>query len=438
MDSLDSGAAAQDDLGLRSVDSLEDLGDSLRRLRRRYARRQRDALLSYRYLAEKTGYAHGVIGGYFSGKVLPPPDKLDVLIELLGVSPPERRDFARVRDAIEERRRRPTMVQPPAGKDQPQPGAPGGGRPAPETVAASGFLYELLTRSGKYRAMWRAKLVSGAGAHAAIADVIAEHLAARVPNEPPQEPERLQRRVVRALARGGPETALSSTVLEWFIGAFVIDREDADRLRFLYTGSSSIRYVRGDAEETKLPIFDAPEARHRTIDLREYHYLGPDGLPAMHRTDQIVEAMVDGLDRIPYLADTGWLTVDVQNGGIPSPLYQIRAADGNVYHALDILLDRTLLRGDTAVLNYTTTFSYAEPPETLVRRGFRRKVDSFLLWVRFHPEMVPTSLWWAEWDGVTGGQITRREPVALSPEFEAHRFLQGGAAQAVVGFCWEW
>jgi len=438
MDSLDPGAATQDDLGLRSVDSLEDLGDSLRRLRRRFARRQRDALLSYRYLAEKTGYAHGVIGGYFSGKVLPPPDKLDVLIELLGVSPSERRDFARVRDAIEERRRRPAVTVPAQGGREPR-AEPGAARPSAETAAASGFLYELLTRSGKYRALWRAKLVSGAGAHAAIADVIAEHLAARAPAEPRQDPERLRRRVTRALARGGPETALSSSVLEWFIEAFSIEREDADRLRFLFSGSSSIRYVRGDAEETKLPIFDAPEAaRHRTIDLREYHFLGPDGLPAVHRTDQIVEAVVDGLDRIPYLADTGMLTVDVQNGGLPSPLYQVRASDGNVYHALDILLDRTLLRGDTAVLNYTTTFSYAEPPETLVRRGFRRKVDSFLLLVRFHPEMVPTTVWWAEWDGVTGGRITRREKVELSPEFEAHRFLQGGAAQAVVGFCWDW
>jgi hypothetical protein len=174
------------------------------------------------------------------------------------------------------------------------------------------------------------------------------------------------------------------------------------------------------------------------MDLREYHYLGPDGLPAVHRTDQIIEATVDGLDRIPYTADTAMLTVDVQNGGIPSPLYQIRASDGNIYYALDILLDRPLLRGDTAVLNYTTTFSYAEPPPTEVRRGFRRKVDSYMLWVRFHPDMVPTSVWWAEWDGVTGGKLTRREPVELGPELETHRFLQGGAAQAVVGFCWEW
>src|SRR5258708_7992078 len=91
MDRLEGGATFPEDLGLRNLETLEDLGDSLRRLRRRFARRRSDALLSYRYLAEKTGYAHGVIGGYFSGKVLPPPDKLDVIVVLLGADSTERR-----------------------------------------------------------------------------------------------------------------------------------------------------------------------------------------------------------------------------------------------------------------------------------------------------------------------------------------------------------
>src|SRR5438445_12995680 len=105
MDRMDGGATFPEDLGLRNLETLEDLGDALRRLRRRYARRRSDALLSYRYLAEKTGYAHGVIGGYFSGKVLPPPDKLDVIVVLLGADGAERLAFAGARDAIEDRRR---------------------------------------------------------------------------------------------------------------------------------------------------------------------------------------------------------------------------------------------------------------------------------------------------------------------------------------------
>jgi len=431
MDRLDGGAFPED-LGLRNLETLEDLGDSLRRLRRRYARRRKDALLSYRYLAEKTGYAHGVIGGYFSGKVLPPPDKLDVIVVLLGADGAERLAFAAARDAIEERRRRPGEAALAAGA-----AGPGKTMPTP-AAAASSYLYDLLTRPGRYRTTWRGLLVPGGGAVGAIADVIAAHLAGSGSPDWDQDPVKLRVRVSRALAGNSPDTVLSSTTLNWFVDAFDMASDDADRLRFLHAGSSSIRYVRGDAQETNLPLFDAPRARHRTVDLREYHYLGPDGLPAQHRSDQIIEATEDGLDRYTYMVDTNMLTLDVQTGGIPGQPYQLRASDGNVYHSIDILLDRTLPLGGTAVLNYTTTFRYDEPPPTEVRRAFRRKVDKFLLWVRFHPDMVPSNLWWAEWDGIINSSITHREPVALNAAHEAHRFLEGGVEHAVVGFYWEW
>ncbi len=444
MDRLGGGASFPEDLGLRNLETLEDLGDSLRRLRRRYARRRSDALLSYRYLAEKTGYAHGVIGGYFSGKVLPPPDKLDVIVVLLGADSSERLAFAAARDAIEERRRRPSESS--SGSAAGAGGAnghggshsPGAGRSPTPAAAASSYLYDLLTRPGRYRTQWRSLLVPGKGAVDAIAEVIARSLADRGAEDADQDLVKLRGRVSRALAGNSPDTVLSSATLNWFADAFDIAPDDADRLRFLHAGSSSIRYVRGDAQETDLPIFDAPPARHRTVDLREYHYLGPDGLPVQHRTDQVLEATEDGLDRYTYMVDTNMLTLDVQTGGVPGLPYQLRARDGNVYHAIDILLERPLPRGATAVLNYTATFRYEEAPPTEMRRVFRRKVDNYLLWIHFHPDMVPSKLWWAEWNGVVNSSITHREPMTLNSSNEAHRFLEGGVAQAVVGFYWEW
>jgi hypothetical protein len=443
MDRIDGGATFPEDLGLRNLETLEDLGDSLRRLRRRYARRRSDALLSYRYLAEKTGYAHGVIGGYFSGKVLPPPDKLDVIVVLLGADSTERLAFAAARDAIEERRRRPAEAGlSGAGGNGNGSGAGAGngsgGRSPSPAASASSYLYDLLTRPGRYRSKWRGLLVPGGGAVGAISEVIAGHLAESGSPDGDQDPVKLRARVSRALAGNSPDTVLGSVTLGWFVDAFDLAPDDADRLRFLHAGSSSIRYVRGDAQETNLPLFDAPPARHRTVDLREYHFLGPDGLPAQHRSDQIIEATEDGLDRYTYMVDTNMLTLDVQTGGIPGLPYQLRARDGNVYHSIDILLDRPLPVGGTAVLNYTTTFRYEEPPPTEMRRAFRRKVDKFLLWIHFHPDMVPSNLWWAEWNGITNSAITHREPVTLNAANEAHRFLEGGVEHAVVGFYWEW
>ncbi|HET8640383.1 MAG TPA: tetratricopeptide repeat protein [Pseudonocardiaceae bacterium] len=84
-----------------------DLGSLLRRLRRRDARRRGNSQLTYRELAARTGWAHGAIGDYFAGKTVPPTDRLDVLVGLLGASPAETGALATARDRIEEQRRRP-------------------------------------------------------------------------------------------------------------------------------------------------------------------------------------------------------------------------------------------------------------------------------------------------------------------------------------------
>ncbi len=93
--------------------SLAELASALRRLRRRHARQGNDTERTYRELAAASGYAHGVIGDYFSGKVLPPTDRLDVLIALLGATGREKKAFATARDRLEEQRRRLT-----AGKNE--------------------------------------------------------------------------------------------------------------------------------------------------------------------------------------------------------------------------------------------------------------------------------------------------------------------------------
>lgn len=85
--------------------NLVELGHLLRRLRRRLARQAGGPLLTYRAIAARTGWAHGVIGDYFAGKALPPTDRFDELIQLLGASAEEQRKLATARDRVEEQRR---------------------------------------------------------------------------------------------------------------------------------------------------------------------------------------------------------------------------------------------------------------------------------------------------------------------------------------------
>ncbi len=96
------GELAQRAAGVRTLPELAAL---LRELRRRHARRQGGTGLSYRDLAAATGWSHGIIGEYLSGRVLPPTGRFDTLIALLGAGSAEQGAFATARDRVEENRR---------------------------------------------------------------------------------------------------------------------------------------------------------------------------------------------------------------------------------------------------------------------------------------------------------------------------------------------
>ncbi|MDG9673901.1 tetratricopeptide repeat protein [Micromonospora sp. DH14] len=97
------GGRALDAAGAQTPDDLAGL---LRALRRRHARHQGGGELTYRQLAVRTGWSHTAIAEYLTGKTLPPTDRLDALVRLLGATPVEQGALATARDRIAERRRR--------------------------------------------------------------------------------------------------------------------------------------------------------------------------------------------------------------------------------------------------------------------------------------------------------------------------------------------
>ncbi|WP_432981121.1 hypothetical protein [Dactylosporangium sp. CA-233914] len=107
------------------VSTLDELSGLLRDLRRRQARRVRSSPLTFGELAERTGWPHAVIGAYFDGRALPPEERLEALLRLLGASPAECGAFASARSRIatlDGRRRElppsaapPGLPAPPAG-----------------------------------------------------------------------------------------------------------------------------------------------------------------------------------------------------------------------------------------------------------------------------------------------------------------------------------
>ena len=309
--------------------------------------------------------------------------------------------------------------------------------------AAAGYLYELLAQQGPYRRRWTRYVVrtrSGEINQLAVAEVLARHLWShpRVTGEADVLPRQLKDTVARALSG----TLLSRPTLALFIDAFRISDADAGRLRRLWEGSGRIsvlsgRRAVGAVTETKLRSALGPR-RHQTVSLHDHMYIGPEGRIARTRTLQVIEALVDDLDQIPYLYDTNALTLEVGQGcgELPGDLYQI---SDDVYAAA-IPLAQKLAAGETSSLEYVTTYAYPgnldDPQEREFRRAVMGRLENFEMRVEFHPEMLPAGVWWAVWDGLDG-DVVEREPVSLGGQFEVHRFLRS-IEKTVVGFCWSW
>jgi hypothetical protein len=309
--------------------------------------------------------------------------------------------------------------------------------------AAASYLRELLQRPGAYRRQWEQHVVRarpGVITQLAVAEVLARHLWSypRVSGDADVLPRQLKDTVSRALSG----RLLSRSALSLFIDAFGMSDQEADRLWRLWEGSGTVSVLSGPramASRTEQELRAALGPRqHQTLSLHDHVYVGADGLLGRTRTLQVVEAIADGLDRIPYLYDTKALTLELGQGctELLGDLYQV-AEDVFATH---IALARALDIGETSTLEYWTTYQYQpdplDPHERQYRRAVMRRLENFDIRVEFHPDRLPSGIWWATWDGLEG-QILDQEPVVLDRQHSVHRYLRF-IEKTVVGFHWAW
>jgi len=257
--------------------------------------------------------------------------------------------------------------------------------------AAASYLRELLQRPGAYRRMW-------------------------------------EQHVIRA--RSGEITQLAV--------AEVLAR----RLWQLWEGTGTISVLSGPRAvtprtEQELQAAIGPR-RHQTLSLHDHATVGPDGKMARTRTLQVIEAISDKVDRIPFLYDTKALTLEVGQGctELTGDLYQVSEDLFVTYISLAQPLDA----GETTTLEYWMTYQYPgdplDPHERQYRRAVMRRLENFDIRVEFHPDKLPAGVWWATWDGVDGG-IIEQEPVTLDTQHSVHRYLRF-IEKTVAGFHWSW
>jgi hypothetical protein len=265
-----------------------------------------------------------------------------------------------------------------------------------------------------------------------VAEVLAHYLweHPRTKGDADVLPRQLKDTASRALSG----KLLSKATLTLFTDAFGFGPMEREQLLKLWEGSAQVRVLSGPRAMREDKVVALGRRQHRTLALHDHHYLGPDGLPARHRVIHVIEALVDGLDRVPCRPDTNAVTVEVGQGfsGLAGPVHQ--SVSG--LFVVDMLLARPLAAGDTTTLEYWTSFHYLEPPPREFRRIIQSSVENLDIRVEFHPDKLPGEVVWAVWDGMDG-PIVDSEPVTLDSQFAVHRYLRL-AEKSVFGFHWDW
>jgi hypothetical protein len=307
--------------------------------------------------------------------------------------------------------------------------------------AVAEYLRELLLRPGRPRRTWEQyaeRTRRGQVNQLAVSEVLARHLW-RYPRRP-GDGDLLPRQLKDTAARALSGRLLSRVTLELFMEAFALPDAEQDQLWRLWEGSPRVRMLTGtrairpDTADKVAALLGPPA--HQSVSLHDHAFARADGRVGGVRTIQVIEALRDGLDSIPYIYDTSALALRVGHGceAPVGPGSQVK--DGP--YVLRIPLVRTLSAGETLSLEYTTTFHYQGEITTeqcQYRRAVMRRVDNVDLRVEFDPDYVPPTIWWAVWDGMDGG-IIEQQRVQPDSQNSVHRYLRL-VEKTVVGFYWE-
>ena len=313
----------------------------------------------------------------------------------------------------------------------------------PYRQAAATYLRELLLRPGRYRRRWEQyaeRSRQGQVNQLAVAEVLARYRWSHPRAE--GDTELLGRQLKDTVLRAMSGKMLSSATLSLFVEAFGFTDAEAQRLRRLWAGSDRISVLSGPKAmrpELMAQVADAlGPARYQTVSMHDHLTVGEDGLVLRVRTLKVIEAIADGLDRIPFIHDTDALTLEVGQGCKGASGY-LRQLEEGVF-VTDILLAKKLSLGETLTLEYWTTYHYLDDEMDTRKRQYRRAVmrraESFDIRVGFHPDRLPREVWWAVWDGVDG-DVIGKESVSLDSQHSAHRYMRV-LEKTVVGFFWEW
>jgi hypothetical protein len=301
--------------------------------------------------------------------------------------------------------------------------------------AAARQLRMLLLKPGPYRDRWETyahDITPGEISRSAVCQVIAQHLWDK--GERSEADMRLPRKLKDRISRALTAEDLSLETLRWLVAGFRLSPHDAQRVYELYRADIAPRTIIGDLP-SRARAAGTWAPGHQTELLFEHHWIGPAGLPVRHHTQQTIFSLADGLESYRYGLDTPEAEVRVRRGGTASEIYPMDDA----HYAINIVFPHPLRYGEEHYLDYWTLFRYSRPPPAEFRRATHQRVEHLDMRVEFHPQKLPSRLWWAQWRDYrdTSAVVIERENMPLDEELSARKYLDA-VERAVVGFYWEW
>ncbi|MET9627144.1 hypothetical protein ABZX92_06745 [Lentzea sp. NPDC006480] len=223
---------------------------------------------------------------------------------------------------------------------------------------------------------------------------------------------------------------------------FLTDRLGDKRPRGRWVGQAMSLADMWDSRATDLGevmarIDREQPAASRYLSVKDRQVVGQDRREVEMRCTGVIEALEDGVDRFLaiQLADATDIGIASIEAGPPCRLGRVRSEETTGFLVAEILFDRMLRAGETALVDYVVRMKPGADSEVCDRR-FLRPVGDYVLQIDFHPDAVPTRCY----------RFTR--PSLQEPETTVNELWVGNTGSThihvrnskpgIYGVRWEW
>ncbi|GAA2809619.1 hypothetical protein [Crossiella cryophila] len=184
-----------------------------------------------------------------------------------------------------------------------------------------------------------------------------------------------------------------------------------------------------------LESLGAPTEEQLTyLSLHEVHVVNEHGVDGSSTVRAVIRAEVDGVDRcaVTYLGEGAAPAVSARRS---CRLGRSRVGPDQRLMVAELILDRMLRAGETAVLEYEVVWPAGQASASRLHR-FRRPVREYVAQVEFHRDAVPSRCFQTYRHGLWAAEVGRQD--VWIGAFRTAHLVALDVPAGIVGLRWEW